>query len=86
MDFIYNCNFNNNIILLIGGTARFIIINAGLLAVIQYAFGSFYEKPSRSRSVSCFFLSSRSNLDLLTKFHFALPAHASPHIAIKISS
>jgi len=55
MDFIRNCNFSNKIIVLTGGTARFLIINAGLLAVIQYAFGSFCEKPNRSRFVSFFF-------------------------------
>jgi len=51
MDFVYNYNFNNKVIAHTGGTARFLTINAGLLDVNQYAYGSFCEQPNRS----CFF-------------------------------
>jgi hypothetical protein len=75
MEFIYNCNFNNKVISQTVDTARFLTVNAGFLDVIQRAFESFCKQPNRSLFF-VFFLSSRSNLDSLSKFHFAwLPTH-----------
>jgi hypothetical protein len=59
-------------------SARARAINAGLLAISQYASGSSCDRPIRSR-FSVVFLGPRASAEIVLKFHVAL--HAS-HAAL----